>query len=73
MNIPQEKEILLDIPAHDKIVHTNLSKSPTLIEANGSFVIFPYRKPNGLKARMHDVFKISNHGHISQSTPCPFP
>jgi hypothetical protein len=42
MNIPQEKEILLDIPSHDKIIHAGFSKSPALVEAKGSFVISPY-------------------------------
>jgi hypothetical protein len=27
MNIPQEKEILLDIPSHDEIAQAGLSKS----------------------------------------------
>jgi hypothetical protein len=72
MIIPQEKEILLDIPSHDKIAHAGLSKSPALAEANGSFVISPYHQPNWLKPRMPDMFKTSLHEHISQfmSRPC---
>jgi hypothetical protein len=42
MTIPQEEEILLDIPSHDKIIHAGFSKSPALVEAKGSFVISPY-------------------------------
>ena len=61
MNILQENKILLHIPSHYKIVHSNLSKSPSLIEVNGSSVIVPYRKPNAPNTYMPYVFKTSSH------------
>src|ERR1700752_1553051 len=72
MNIPQEKEILLDIPSHNKMVPAGFSKSPALVEANGSFVISPHRKPNRLKPGIFDVFKTSRHEHVSQFMSGPF-
>src|SRR5918992_4973214 len=71
MNIPQENKIFLDIPSYDKIVYSHLLKSPPLIEANGSPVVFPHRKPNAPKARMPYMFKTSSHEYITQSMPCP--
>jgi hypothetical protein len=52
MNIPQENKIFLNIPSYDKIAYSHLLKSPPLIEANGSPVVFPHCKPNAPKARM---------------------
>ena len=64
-------EIFLDIPSYDKIVYSHLLKSPPLIEARGSPVVFPHRKPNAHKARMPYIFKTSSHEYITQSMPCP--
>jgi hypothetical protein len=71
MNIPQENKIFLNIPSYDKIVYSHLLKSPALIEANGSPVVFPHRKPNAPKARMPYMFKTSSHEYTTQSTTCP--
>jgi hypothetical protein len=49
-NFLQENQIPLNIPSYYKIAHSRLQKFPALIEAYGSSVIFPYRKPDTSKA-----------------------